>query len=80
LAPLIELVPDTASAGEDVPDRITALTLVGVIAPRVSVIFGVLVAVATVPETPAFVFIDTLVTVPLPVPLLLKVVQSVLER
>ena len=53
-------------------------TLLGVIAPRVSVIAGVVEAVATVPLTPLAVITDALVTVPVPVPLLLKVFQSVL--
>ncbi len=39
-------------------------TLVGVMAPRVSVIAGVVVAVATEPDTPLAVTTDTLVTVP----------------
>jgi hypothetical protein len=40
-------------------------TLVGVIAPRVSVMAGVVVAFATVPLTPFAVATETLVTVPL---------------
>jgi hypothetical protein len=48
-----------------VPD---AATLVGVIAPRVREIAGVVVAVATEPLTPFAVVTDTLVTVPLPPP------------
>ena len=42
------------------------LTVVGVIAPRVSVMAGVVVAVATEPETPFAVTTLTEVTVPLP--------------
>ena len=42
------------------------LTLVGVIAPSVRLMAGVVVAVATVPETPLAVVTDTLVTVPDP--------------
>ena len=48
-----------------VPD---AATLVGVTAPRVSVIAGVVVGVATEPETPFAVTTLTLVTVPPPTP------------
>jgi hypothetical protein len=44
------------------------LTLVGVIAPKVIVIAGVVSAVATLPDTPFAVMTDTLVTVPLPPP------------
>ena len=47
------------------PETCTAL---GVIAPRVSVIAGVVVAVATVPDTPLAVTTETLVTVPVPPP------------
>ena len=46
--------------------RVSPLTVVGVIAPSVSVITGVVVAVATVPETPFALVTETLVTVPLP--------------
>ena len=48
------------------------------IAPKVRVIAGVEVSVATEPDTPFAVTTDTDVTVPLP--LLLNVVQSVDER
>ena len=41
-------------------------TLVGVIDPSVRVIAGVVVSVATLPETPLAVVTETLVTVPLP--------------
>lgn len=48
-----------------VPDKVpVAATEVGVIAPRVNVIAGVVVGVATAPETPLAVVTDTLVTVP----------------
>ena len=43
-----------------------AVTVVGVIAPRVRVMAGVEVGVATEPETPFAVTTDTLVTVPAP--------------
>src|SRR6185312_3588489 len=46
---------------------LTPLVEVGVIAPRVKVIAGVVVAVATVPETPFAVTTETAVTVPVPV-------------
>ena len=41
-----------------------AATLDGVIAPRLSVMAGVVVAVATVPEMPFAVVIEAVVTVP----------------
>lgn len=43
-------------------------TLVGVMFPSVKEIAGVVVAFATVPDTPAFVVTETEVTVPLPLP------------
>ncbi len=55
-----------------------AATLVGVIAPSVRVIAGVVVGVATVPLTPLAVVTETDVTEP--PPLLLNVFQSVLVR
>ena len=57
-----------------VPERLAPLMLpeatieLGVIAPKVKVIAGVVVAVATVPETPLAVTTETLVTVPDPPP------------
>jgi hypothetical protein len=48
--------------------RVRLFTDVGVIAPRVRVIAGVVVAVSTLPETPLAVVTETLVTVPLPPP------------
>jgi hypothetical protein len=42
---------------------------VGVIAPRVKVMAGVVVAVATVPDTPLAVTTETEVTVPVPPPI-----------
>ena len=66
--PLIALVPVTASVGVEEPDSVTALTVVGVIAPSVRLIAGVVVLVATVPETPFAVVTETLVTVPEPPP------------
>jgi hypothetical protein len=51
------------------------LTLDGVIAPKVSVIAGVVVAVATVPDTPFAVTIETVVTEPPPGHWLLFFVQ-----
>ena len=56
----------TASVGVDEPETITEFTDVGVIAPSVTLIAGVVVDVATVPDTPFAVVTDTLVTVPLP--------------
>jgi hypothetical protein len=46
----------------------TAATLDGVIAPSVSVMAGVVVAFATLPDTPLAVVTDTVVTVPEPPP------------
>jgi hypothetical protein len=48
--------------------KVLPLTDVGVMAPRVSEIAGVVVAVATVPDTPFAVLTDTDVTVPEPPP------------
>jgi len=44
------------------------VTLEGVIAPKVTVIAGVVVALATDPEIPFALTIDNVVTVPLPPP------------
>jgi len=44
---------------------VSPFTVVGVIAPSVSVIAGVVVAVATEPDTPLAVTTETLVTLPL---------------
>ena len=69
-----------------VPLRLEPVTVpeaaidVGVMAPRVRVIAGVVVGVATVPLTPLAVVTETDVTVPSPFPLLLNVFQSVLVR
>lgn len=48
------------------PDRTTEFTEVGVIAPRVKLMAGVVVALATVPDTPLAVVTETDVTVPVP--------------
>jgi hypothetical protein len=61
-------VPVTASVGVEEPDRTTELIEVGVIAPRDKLIAGVVVAVATEPDTPFAVTTDTDVTVPEPPP------------
>jgi hypothetical protein len=58
-------VPKARVAVPD-PVKVTPFTVVGVIAPRVREMAGVVVAVATVPETPFAVVTDTLVTVPVP--------------
>ena len=68
LAPETEVVPDTASVGVAEPETTTELTEVGAIAPSVSVIAGVVVLVATEPETPFAVVTETEVTVPEPEP------------
>lgn len=49
---------------------LTPLVEVGVMAPKVRVIAGVVVAVATVPDTPLAVVTDTVVTVPEPPPMM----------
>jgi len=59
-----------------VVDIVNPFTLVGVIAPRVKVIAGVVVAVATLPDTPFAVVTDTDVTVPEPPPVAERVVPS----
>lgn len=60
-------MPVTASVGVELPDITTELTDVGVIAPRVRLIAGVVVGFVTVPLTPFAVVTETVVTVP-PVP------------
>jgi hypothetical protein len=65
-APEIELVPVTASVGVELPDKVIEFTVVGTIAPRVRVMAGVVVGLATLPETPLAVATDTEVTVPEP--------------
>lgn len=60
------LVPVTASVGVLLPDNTTEFTLLGVMAPRVRVMSGVVVGFATLPDTPFAVTTDTLVTVPDP--------------
>ena len=57
------LDPVTVAPADIAPE---AATLVGVIAPSVRVIAGVVVGSATVPDTPLAVVTETLVTVPLP--------------
>jgi hypothetical protein len=66
LLPETLVVPLTARVGVEEPDSTTLLTDVGVIAPRVRLMAGVVVEVATVPDTPFAVVTDTLVTVPPP--------------
>jgi hypothetical protein len=61
------VVPVTARVGVADPESTTAFTEVGVIAPSVSEIAGVVVDVATDPDTPFAVVTDTSVTVPVPV-------------
>lgn len=63
-APLIEEVPVTESVGVDEPERVIPLTVVGVIAPSVSVIAGVAEAFATEPLTPFAETTEMVVTVP----------------
>lgn len=46
--------------------RVTLLTVVGVMAPKVRVIAGVVVGLATDPDTPLAVTTDKVVTVPVP--------------
>ena len=66
LVPETDVVPLTASVGVDVPEMATPLTLVGVMAPSVSVMAGVVLASATDPLTPLALTTETLVTVPPP--------------
>ena len=63
---VLDVVPPAIVKPVPAAVRVSPLTLVGVIAPSVSVIAGVVVAVATVPEMPFAVATDTVVTVPLP--------------
>lgn len=49
----------------ELEEMVKPLTVVGVMAPRIKVMAGVVVAVATVPETPLAVATETEVTVPL---------------
>ena len=58
------VAPVNTSAEEPTDSVIVAL--VGVISPSVKLMAGVVVAVATVPDTPLAVVTDTLVTVPEP--------------
>ena len=62
--PLIELVPVTANEGVALPDMIIEFTDVGVIAPSVRLMAGVVVGFATVPLTPFAEVTETVVTVP----------------
>ena len=64
----------------DPPTVPVAVTEVGVMAPSVNVIAGVVVGVATIPLTPLAVTTEADVTVPSPLPLLLKVFQSALLK
>ena len=64
LDPEMDDVPVTAKVGVVDPEMTTLFTEVGVIAPKVSVIAGVVPAVATVPDTPLAVVTETVVTVP----------------
>lgn len=68
-APTVACVEEFAK--DSVPlvgEIVSPFTVVGVIAPNVSVIAGVVVAVATLPETPFAVTTETEVTLPVPVP------------
>lgn len=58
------LVPVTAKVGVEAPEITTLFTEVGTIAPNVKVIAGVVVALATEPDTPLAVVTETEVTVP----------------
>lgn len=75
MLPAICDVPVTDRVGVDAPERTIELTEVGVIAPSVKLIAGVVVAVATVPDIPFIVTIETIVTVP-PLPVALNVVPE----
>lgn len=65
---VITPVPFDVKAPVVVALRVSPLTEVGTIAPRAKDIAGVVVAVATVPETPPVVVTETEVTVPDPLP------------
>ena len=62
--PLTDVVPVTASVGVALPLNVIPLTDVGVMAPSVIVRAGVVVALATVAETPLALTTETVVTVP----------------
>lgn len=64
LVPCTVVVPVTDKVGVELPERVTPFTVVGVIAPKVRVMAGVVVAVATLPDIPFAVTIETVVTVP----------------
>ena len=64
MLPLTEVVPVTASVGVALPDTTTEFTEVGVIAPSVKLMAGVVVGFATVPLTPFAEVTETVVTVP----------------
>ena len=66
--PEILEVPVTARVGADAPDKTIEFTDDGVIAPRVSVIAGVVVGLATEPDIPLAVTTETPVTEPVPPP------------
>ena len=61
---VLEVVPPAMVKPVVAAARVSAFTEVGVIAPKVRVIAGVVVGVATEPETPLAVTTDALVTVP----------------
>jgi hypothetical protein len=64
---VFDVVPPAMVKPVPAATRVKPLTEVGVIAPKVRVIAGVVVAVATEPETPLAVTTETEVTVPPPV-------------
>ena len=66
LEPETEVVPVTAKVGVAEPERTTELTEEGVMAPKVKVMAGVVVSVATLPDIPFAVTTDAVVTVPVP--------------
>ena len=62
------VVPPAAVKPVVVVANVSPLTVEGVIAPKVKVMAGVVVAFATVPDMPLAVVTETLVTVPEPPP------------
>lgn len=65
LAPEIETTQFTVKLGEPVPAcNDIPFTVVGVMFPRARVIVGVVLALATEPDIPLALAIDTVVTVP----------------
>ena len=78
--PANDELPTTVMLGVELPESVTPFTEVGVIAPSVKEMAGVVVDVATVPETPFAVVTETEVTVPEFVPEGTAKVPSALKK